>query len=112
MNKTEYVSELFASGYNCAQSVFAAFAEDYGLDRDTALKIGSALGSGVRCGEICGAVTGAALVIGLKNGFMSADDHVGKERCAGEIKDFTQRFIGDNGALVCRDILGVDISTE
>jgi C_GCAxxG_C_C family probable redox protein len=112
MDKTEYVSETFTGGLNCAQSVFAAFSEDYGLDRETAIKIASALGGGVRCGEICGAVTGAALVIGLKNGYKSADDQAGKELCAGEIKQFTDRFRAENGALVCRDILGVDTSED
>jgi C_GCAxxG_C_C family probable redox protein len=112
VDKTEYVKETFTGGLNCAQAVFAAFSEDYGLDRETAVRIASALGGGVRCGEICGAVTGAALVIGLKNGYKSADDHAAKEQCANEIRQFTERFKTENGALVCRDILGVDISED
>lgn len=36
--------ELFRQGYNCAQSVFCAFAEDIGMDFDTALKLSSSFG--------------------------------------------------------------------
>ena len=112
MNKTEYVNELFSEGYNCAQSVFATFAEDYGLNKEMALKIASCLGGGVRCGEICGAVTGAALVIGLRHGYTSPNDFEAKELCSNEINTFTQHFQGNHGTLICRDILGVDISDD
>ena len=30
---------LFESGFNCAQSVFAAYADLFGMDRETALKL-------------------------------------------------------------------------
>ncbi len=112
MDKTEYSSELFLSGYNCAQSVFATFAEDYGLSRDLALKIPCGLGGGVRCAEICGAVTGAALIIGLKNGYTDSNDLAAKDNCAEEMKEFTKRFKEYNGALTCRDILGINISDD
>ncbi len=46
MDKTEYVKETFTGGLNCAQAVFSAFSEDYGLDRETAVMIASALGGG------------------------------------------------------------------
>ena len=36
----------FKTGYNCAQSVFLAFAEDFGLDKGTALKLSSSFGGG------------------------------------------------------------------
>src|SRR5574344_1664797 len=38
---------LFESGYNCAQSVFAAYADLLGMDRETALKISCPMGAGV-----------------------------------------------------------------
>ncbi len=112
MDKTEIASELFQNGFNCAQSVFATFSEDYGLDRELALKIADPLGGGIRCGGTCGAVTGAALVIGLVKGHASAEDTDAKMRCSKEISEFTSRFKEYNGALACRDILGVDISED
>ena len=112
MDKTEYAHELHTSGFNCAQSVFATFAEDYGLSLETALKIASGLGGGVRCGGTCGAITGAALVIGLKNGQAEAQDLQSKEHCNKEITEFVHHFREYNGALNCHDILGVDISED
>ena len=36
-NRVEKAVELFKSGYNCAQSVFTAYADFYGIDKDLAL---------------------------------------------------------------------------
>ena len=38
---------LFESGFNCAQSVFAAYADLFGMDRETALKLACPMGAGV-----------------------------------------------------------------
>ncbi|NLF42508.1 MAG: C_GCAxxG_C_C family protein, partial [Bacteroidales bacterium] len=59
-NKAEYANECFSSGFNCAQSVFSAFCEDYGLEKNQALKIACSFGGGMgHLGEVCGAVSGA-----------------------------------------------------
>lgn len=39
---------LFESGFNCAQSVFAAYADLFGMDRETALKLACPMGAGRR----------------------------------------------------------------
>lgn len=110
MEKTEIAAELFRQNFNCAQSVFAAFAEDYGLSREQALKIAGGLGGGVRCGEVCGAATGAVLVIGLKNGQSQPGDLQAKELCNTETVEFMKQFKAHRGSVTCRDILGIDIS--
>jgi len=52
---------------NCAQSVFAAFSEDIGMDFETALKLSSSFGGGMgRLREVCGAVSGMFMIAGLK----------------------------------------------
>ena len=40
-------AELFAEGYNCSQAVVGAFAEELGLDLQTALKLSSPFGGGM-----------------------------------------------------------------
>ena len=110
MDKTQQAAELFAGGFNCAQSVFAVFSEDYGLPRELALKISGGLGGGVRCGEICGAVTGGALVIGLNCGQTEPGDLQAKEFCGKETAEFVRRFREKNGGHICRELLGIDIS--
>lgn len=37
----EKAGELFHEGYNCAQAVVAVFADEVGLDMDTAMKFGA-----------------------------------------------------------------------
>lgn len=53
--------ELFHDGYNCSQAVIAVFAEEVGLDMDTAMKFGASFGGGLgKMREVCGAVSGMA----------------------------------------------------
>ena len=67
--RSEKAVELFKSGYNCSQAVFAAYADLFGFDEDTALKVSAGLGGGVgRSREVCGTVSAAAMLIGMKYG--------------------------------------------
>ena len=40
--RVAYAMALHEQGYNCAQSVACTFAQDYGVDRETAEKLRSA----------------------------------------------------------------------
>ena len=65
MNKIDKASDLYSQGYLCSQSVFAAFCEDYGIDKDAGLKISKFLGWGYLFrGDYCGAISGALMVYG------------------------------------------------
>ena len=65
LNKEERVrraEELFMQGYNCSQSVVAAFADIYGYTEEQALKLSAGFGGGIgrmrmTCGAACGMVT-------------------------------------------------------
>ena len=109
--KSQDAAELFRNGFLCSQAVFAAFCENYGLDKNSALKIASGLGSGLRSAEVCGAVSGAVLVIGLKHGYTDAKNRAAKESCNAKVEAFVRIFRERNRHIVCRDILGCDIST-
>ena len=96
----ERAAELFASGLNCAQSVFCAFAEELGMDFETAKRVSCGLGGGVgRMREVCGAVTGAAMVLGLKVG--DGDKTVTYPA----VQDFCAKFRAENGSIICRELL-------
>lgn len=101
-------TELFKSGYNCSQAVLGAFSEKYGLDNKTALKIAVGLGSGARDAELCGAVSGAILVIGLKYGTINSTE---KDACNLKVEEFIKYFKKRNKSIVCRQLLGCDITT-
>ncbi|MBR5335797.1 MAG: C_GCAxxG_C_C family protein, partial [Bacteroidaceae bacterium] len=45
-DRIELATSLFKEGYNCSQSVVAAFADIYGFTREQALKMGASFGGG------------------------------------------------------------------
>ena len=56
---SELAMAYFKEGYNCSQSVFLAFCDEYDMDFEMASKISSSFGAGMgRLREVCGAVTG------------------------------------------------------
>ncbi len=112
MNNVDCAKELFSEGFNCAQSVFAAFAPELGLDNETALKIASSFGGGMaHMGEVCGAVTGALMVLGLKYGRTKAADLDARERNYERVEEFVKRFKALHSSILCRELLGADMST-
>jgi C_GCAxxG_C_C family probable redox protein len=111
-SKSEIASEMLISGFNCAQSVLAVFCEDYGLDKEKALKLSSGMGGGCSLGEICGVVMGAVMVIGLKYGRHKVDGIDIKGNCDAKVAKFMEEFKAEHGHVVCRDLLGYDVSTK
>lgn len=111
--KTQEAVEIFNSGFNCAQSVLAAFAPDMGLSRNDSFRIAGAFGAGMgRMGKVCGAVTGAFMVIGLR--FAKTADGEDHLKAAGYrlVGEFSNRFSSLNGSIDCHALLGVDLGTD
>jgi C_GCAxxG_C_C family probable redox protein len=107
--RVERAVDLFGKSFNCSQSVFFAFAGELGLDRETALKIASPFGGGVaRSGGTCGAVSGGLLALGLAVG---ATEPARKEEGYRISQEFMNTFARAHGSLVCRELIGCDIST-
>ena len=97
--RSDKAESLFLSGLNCAQSVFCAFADEFGMDEETAKRVACGLGGGVgRMREVCGAVTGATLVLGMRHG-------PDKAAVYPKVQEFVARFKAESGAIVCRELL-------
>lgn len=112
MNRTQLAVECFESGFSCSQAVFAAFSEALGLDRERALRIAQPFGGGIaRTGSTCGAVTGACLVIGLKHGRCRLEDEAAREKTYALVHELINRFRERHGSIICRELIGVDLST-
>lgn len=103
---SEKAIDNFKSGYNCAQSVFLAFAEDFGLDKETALKLSSSFGGGMgRLREVCGAVSSMFAIAGLKEGYISPTDDEAKATHYKLIQDLAEIFKTKYGTIICRELL-------
>jgi len=103
--RVETASDIYNCGLYCSQAVLGAFCEEYGMDKTIAFRVSCGLNSGARCADVCGAVSGAILVIGLKYG----DD---KAVCNLKTEEYIMTFKEKNSSIICRDLLGCDISTS
>ena len=110
--KADRAEELFRSGYNCSQSVFGAFAEDLGLDFDTAIRISSSFGGGVaHLRDICGVVSGMCMVLGAKYGDYEPNNNALKTKHYERVQSLIKEFSAHNGSFICRDLLGINAGT-
>lgn len=99
MNKQELAVQYKHSGYNCAQAVVAAFADELKIDLKTARALGAGFGAGMgTMGATCGALCGAQMVLGL---LCKGTPVMGKAR--GLYNDFLSRC----GATVCAELKGI-----
>lgn len=109
MNFEAQAKQYFTQHYNCAQSVFAPFAEALGMDLESALKIATPFGGGMgHAGQVCGAVSGALMAIGLARGITIYDQEK-KYACYDLARDFQRRFLALHGDVTCPGLLGYDI---
>ena len=111
LTEEEAKYRLFDQGFDCAQTVLSAFAEDLDLDEETALKVAAGFGGGMHLGDMCGCVTGALMALGLKYGWSEEGDRVGKDLMNGKAQEFERRFRERLGSLRCRELLEADVST-
>jgi len=108
-NPTQTAQDRFAQGFNCSQSVFSAYASIFGITDEAALKLASPFGGGVaHQGQVCGAVIGALMALGLGRGNATLEAKDETYRIA---EKFIERFQERHGTILCRELIGHDIST-
>ena len=106
--RVEHAKELFHQGFNCSQAVFAACADIYGIDEQTALRLAASFGGGIgRMRQTCGAACGMFLLAGRENGSALPGDAEGKKRNYAFIQDLASKFKDENGSLICAELLGI-----
>lgn len=106
MKKSEVAVKLFTEGYNCAQAVFGAFAEEIGFLQSQALKMAAPFGGGVgRQREICGAVSGMLMVFGFIYGYETPETGDIKMQHYEQTRALCDAFKEQTGSIICRDIL-------
>ena len=112
--KADLARQYHERGFNCAQSVLAPFARDYGLSEETALRISTGFGSGMgRLCDVCGALTGAFMVVGLKHGRSESDGTKygpKTETTYDLVRALASRFRERNSSIYCGELVGHDLS--
>ena len=104
---SERAAELFTAGYNCSQSVTAAFADVMEMNEKQALRLSASFGGGFgRSREVCGAVCGGCIVLGALYGYDAADDMAAKSEHYALVREFMRRFSEEDGTYICRELLG------
>ena len=111
MKKLDKVKYYSLNGYNCGQSILAAFGEDYGLNKELAFKLGQNLGMGcTHRGEICGAVSAALLIYGLKYGSDQPNDELSNEIVYNLSNEHIAEFEELHGTIQCKELLGYNVA--
>lgn len=114
-NKEERIERavsLFMEGYNCAQSVVAAFADLYGYTEEQAFKMAASFGGGIgRMRQTCGAACGMFLLAGLDCGATDGADRAGKSHNYAVVQELARKFEEKNGSLICAELLGLKPKT-
>jgi C_GCAxxG_C_C family probable redox protein len=112
--KTDLARQYHERGFNCAQSVLAPFAPEYGVSEEAALRISTGFGSGMgRLCEVCGALTGAFMVVGLKHGRSETDGTKYGPRTENTyrlVTELASLFKERNHSIYCRELVGYDLS--
>lgn len=103
--------ECFCGGAACSQAIAAIYGPDLGLPREQAMKLASGFAGGMRLGETCGAVTGAFMVLGLRFAGPHCDQRDGRGDVYAALGQFVAKFQQRNRSVVCKQLLGCDIST-
>ena len=93
MTHGEKAGALFLEGYNCAQSVVLAFADEMGTPKETAARIASSFGGGLgRLREVCGCVSGMAIVAGELLGYSGPETGKPKADHYALIQELAEEF--------------------
>lgn len=104
-NRFELANAYHKRGFNCCQSVLAAFSDLTGLSEQASFDIGGGFGAGAGTGELCGAVSGAVMTLGMLTPVDAADPVGSKKRTVALSKELQKRFSEKFGALRCQELL-------
>lgn len=105
--RADRAKALFFEGYNCAQSVAGAFADLYGLDMDTVMRLSDGFGGGMgRMRLTCGAVSAMAMIAGLELSSGKPKDPDNRTEVYAKVREMAEAFEKKNGSIICRELLG------
>ena len=96
-------------GYNCAQSVFLAFASEMGIPEAQAAQLMQGFGGGMGgLGEVCGALSGAVAAYSMLSETVKPGDSEAKEAFYDKVKALGEAFKAEAGGIRCADLKDAD----
>ena len=109
MIRSEKAKAYFLEGYNCAQAVACAFAEEIGVDEKILFTAneGFGLGMGGMDGT-CGALSGAIMLAGFKNSDQNIENPGTKAETYKLSKEMVNRFKEKTGSTICKELKGIE----
>ncbi|MBQ9915049.1 MAG: C_GCAxxG_C_C family protein [Clostridia bacterium] len=105
MSKRDLAVKYHAEGYNCAQAVLLAFADELGMKKEELSGIALCFGGGMATGSTCGALTGGLMALGLMQKAQTPPAADEKAIGRGKAKELTKAFEEMHNTVMCRDIL-------
>ena len=99
---------------SCCTGVLATYSPELGIKKDLAAGLGRGMAGGIGgLGHVCGAVSGAVLVIGLKTtNSDNINDMTAGFKTMDTVMEFVSRFEEKHSSIMCRELIGHDISTS
>lgn len=99
-------TELFRDGYNCAQSVFLAYADIFELPGELAKNLSVSFGGGMgRMREVCGTVSAMSMLAGLKYPVPDQKDMEARRKNYAMVQLMAGMFKSKYQTIICRDLL-------
>lgn len=102
--RTKQALRNFAAGFNCAQSVYMAYADVAGLSLEQAARASAGLGGGIgRLRDNCGAFSAAVMLCGAleENGALPG----GRARVYARVQEVHAGFVEKCGTISCAELL-------
>jgi len=103
--------QYMEQGYVCSESVLLAVCQDLGIESEVIPQVAYLFAGGFgNTGAPCGAVCGAMMALSL--GTKPVDTMEGNLRRLALGQEFRRRFEAEMGSINCRDLTGLDLTTE
>lgn len=111
--RVEKARSYFKEGYNCCQAVVLAYSDIADSDQTLLATISASFGGGMgRLREVCGAVSGMSILASFISPSPTARDSVAKAANYALVQGFAESFRQQNRSIVCRELLGLNVTKE
>ncbi len=104
--KLKAAATAYGAGYTCSQAVFCTYAEDMGLDRQTACRMMEGFGGGMGgMQEVCGALAAASAIISYYSCDGTPRGGEKRQTTYQKIQKAAELFRREYGGVTCREVL-------